>query len=47
MKFPVYANTQSFIEKDMKITWQEIKDTFVDSFQEYLEDWQIYANIQK
>ena len=32
MNLPIYADTQLFIEKDMKITWQEIKDIFLSSF---------------
>ena len=47
MNLPVYAGTQLFIEKDIKITWQEIKDIFVGSFKEYLEDRQVYVNIHK
>lgn len=38
MDSPIYVDTQCFIEKDMKITWQEIKDIFVASFKEDLED---------
>lgn len=37
-KFSVYEETQLFIEKDMNITWQEIKNIFVDNFKEDLED---------
>jgi len=47
MNFPVYADTQLFIEKDMNITWQEIKDIFAGSFKEDLEDQQVYVNIHK
>jgi len=47
IKFPIYANTQLFIEKDMKITWQEIKDIFASNFKEDLEDHQVYVNIHK
>lgn len=42
---PVYINTQLFIEKGTKLTWQQIKDTFVEDFKEYLEDHEVYINI--
>ena len=38
MNLLVYADTQFFIEKDMKITWQEIKDIFTGSFKDVLEE---------
>ena len=47
MDLVFYANTQLFIEKDMKITWQEIKDIFARIFKEYLEDRQVYVKIHK
>lgn len=47
MKFPVYADMQLFVEKDMKITWQEIKVIFLGSFKEDLEDRLAYVNIHK
>lgn len=47
MNLPIYAETQPFIEKVMKITWQEIKDIFGGNFKEYLEDNQVYVNIHK
>lgn len=47
MNLPIYADTKLAIEKDMKITWQEIKNIFVGSFKEDLEDWQVYVNIHK
>ena len=47
INFPIYADTQLFIDKDMKITWQEIKDIFVGNFKEDLEDRQVYVNIHK
>lgn len=43
----IYADKQLFIEKDMKFTWKEIKDIFVGSFKEDLEDQQVYVNIHK
>lgn len=47
MKPPIYADVQLFIEKDMKITWEEINDIFAGSFKEDLEDRQVYVNIHK
>ena len=38
MKLPIYVDTQLFVEKDMKMTWPEIKDIFSYSFKEDLED---------
>lgn len=47
MNLPIYAKTQLFIEKDMKLTWKKIKDIFTGSFKEYMEDWQVCVNIHK
>lgn len=47
INFPIYADTQLFVEKDMKITWEEIKDIFAGTFNEDLEDRQVYINIHK
>ncbi len=47
MNLPIYANTQLFVEKDMKITWKEINDIFAGTFKEYLEDRKVYVNIHK
>jgi len=41
----VYAETQIFIEKGMKLTWQEIKDIFARDFKGYLEDQLVYINV--
>ena len=47
MNLPIYADTQLFIEKNMNITWQEIKDIFAGNFKDDLEDQQVYVNIHK
>ena len=47
MNLPIYADTKLFIENDMKITWQEIKDIFAYNFKEYFEYRQVYVNIHK
>lgn len=44
MNLPVYEDMYLFIEKDMKITWKEIKDIFQSTFK---EDRQVYVNIYK
>ncbi len=43
----VYADTHLFIEKGMKLTWQEIEDIFAGDFKEDLEDRQVYVNIHR
>jgi len=45
MNLPIYADMKLFVEKEMMITWQEIKDIFAGSFKEDLEDRQDYINI--
>lgn len=35
---PVYIDTHMFIEKVVKITWQDINTIFIGSFEEHLED---------
>lgn len=45
VNFLVYAYTQMFIEKDMKLKWDDIKDIFVEDFKEDLEDSHVYINI--
>jgi len=47
MIFPVYTDRHMFIEKDIKIAWQEIKTILVDNFEENLEDQLVYVNIHK
>lgn len=38
MSLPMYIDTHLFIEKDIKITWQEINPIFAGSFEENMED---------
>jgi len=47
INLPVYAYMELFIEKDMKITWQVIKDIFGGTFKEDLEDLHVYVKIHK
>lgn len=36
MSFPVYTDTHMFIDKDIKITWKDINNTFSSNFEENL-----------
>lgn len=47
MSLLVYTDTHLFIEKDIKISWQDINTIFADGFEENLEDRQVYVNIHK
>lgn len=47
VNFPVYADSQLFIDKDMKLTWQGIKDIFAGEFKEDLEDQHIYISVHE
>jgi len=38
MSFPMHTNTHLFIDKDIKITWQDVNTIFLGSFEENLED---------
>lgn len=43
----MYTNTHLFIQKDIKITWKDITNTFSGTFKENMDDWQVYVNIHK
>ena len=47
MSLLMYTNTHLFIEKHIKITWQDINTIFAGIFEENLEDQQVYVNIHK
>lgn len=47
MNLPIYVDMKLFVEKEMTITWQEIKGIFLGSFKEDLEDQQVCINIHK
>lgn len=47
MSLPVYIDTHLFIKKDIKITWKDINTIFSCSFEENIEDRQVYVNIHK
>lgn len=44
---PIYEDTQLYLDKDIKLKWQEVNETFACNFREYLEDRQIYVNFHK
>lgn len=47
MSLPIYEDTRLFIEKDIKITWKDINNTFGSNIEEKLEDRQVYVKIHK
>lgn len=47
MRFPIYEDKNLFIEKDIKMKWQDINDTFSSTFEENMEDCRVYVNIHK
>lgn len=38
VEFPMYTNTQLFIEKGSSLTWKHVKDVFAKEFEADLED---------
>ena len=44
---PIYEDTKLYRDKDIKIKWQEVNETFTGTFWEDLEDLQVYVNIHK
>ena len=44
---PIYEDTKLYLDKDMKLKWQEVNETFAVTFGEHLEDCQVYVNIHK
>jgi len=44
---PIYEDTKLFVDKDIKLKWQEFNDSFAHTFGEDLEGCQVYMNIQK
>lgn len=45
---PFLSDTQLFMEKDSDVTWNTVKDAFSKtSYKVYLEDKQVYINVQK
>jgi len=44
---PIYKDTKLYLDKDIKMKWQEVNETFASTFGEGLEDSQVYVNIHK
>lgn len=36
--FPIYEDTKLYLDKDIKLKWQEVNETFIGTFGEDLED---------
>lgn len=47
MRFPIYEDTNLFIDKEIKMKWKDINDISLGTFEENLEDRRIYVNIHK
>ena len=47
MSLPIYEDIKMFIDKEIKITRQDINDIFSSTFNENLEDRKVYVNIHK
>ena len=47
MSFPIYEDTKLLIDKDIKLKWQDINDTFSGTFEENLEYRRVYVTIHK
>lgn len=47
MSLPIYEDIKLFIEKEIKIKWQDINDIFLGTFEENMEDCRVYVNIHK
>jgi len=47
MSLPIYEDTNFFIDKEIKIKWQDINDIFSGTFEENMEDHKVYVNIHK
>lgn len=46
-RLQIYEDTNLILDKDIKMKWQEVNDTFVGTFREELKDHQVYVNIHK
>ena len=44
---PIYEDTKLYLDKDIKLKWQEVNETFAGTFGEHLEDQKVYVNIHK
>jgi len=44
---PIYQDTKLYLDKDIKLKWQEVNEKFAGTYGEDLEDCQVYMNIHK
>ena len=44
---PIYEDTKLYLDKDIKLKWQEVNETFAGTFGEDLENHWVYVNIHK
>jgi len=45
--FLIYKGTKLYLDRDVKMKWKEVNETFSGTFGEDLEDHQAYVNIHK
>lgn len=43
----IYEDTKLFLDKDIKLKCQDVNEAFIGTFEEDLEDLQVYVNIHK
>lgn len=43
----IYEDTMLYIDKEIKLKWQEVNETFFGTFEEGLEQYEVYMNIDK
>lgn len=47
MSLLIYEDTKLLVDKDVKLKWQDINDTFLGTFGQDPEDRRVYVNIHK
>lgn len=43
----IYEDTNLYLDKDIKLNWKEVNETFTSAFGEDLDELQVYVNIHK
>lgn len=43
----IYANTKLYLDRDIKLNWQDVNEEFAGTFEEDLKYCQVYVNIHK
>lgn len=43
----IYEGTKLYLDKDIKLNWKEVNETFIGTSGEDLEDRQVYVRIHK